>query len=494
VVLERFNPAARLVIGIAQDVAREDHSPQIGTDHLLLALTVSPGTDASRALGLLGVSESEVRKRVRSKGRWHRPSPPHIPFAQELRQVIRAGVAWATGRGDLDISSEHLLLWLVYNPQSAGGRILTDLAVSLNSARDALAEVAGAGQSAEELPDAPQVATGPYPLRRANSNPDPLGVGATEESMRSVMRVDVPPDRAWPLLSSPYVWALSSRGCVMFDVAGQDELWLLAGEFPGSRGLAPQCLVFETSVTPAEMELKLSGRLREPLGFALSVVPRGRGACDVCVSCTVAVVRNIAAQAAMKRELDEWLRVICNVLVGRSPWPTGEIPPELLRAWTTERRIEQPVTRGAAVLIDAEPDTVWNVLHSTWVPAIEGWPSIICSGYVPGAPVGAVGEMQYGVFRRANGSPHGFVDVVIQYEDRQSVVTQDISPWSDRTSYRLSAEGGRSRLEITREWPGAKLVVNTEDAMTELLDSPRKLLDAYKTHIESSTRGAETSA
>jgi hypothetical protein len=195
----------------------------------------------------------------------------------------------------------------------------------------------------------------------------------------------------------------------------------------------------------------------------------------------------------MKRELDEWLHAICKVLEGRSPWPTGDIPPKLLRAWSTERRIEQPVTKSAAVLIDAEPDTVWNVLRSTWRPAIEGWPPQICSGYVPGAPVGAVGEMRYGVFRRADGSPGGFVDVVIQCEDRQSVVTQDISPWNDRTGYRLSAEGGKTRLEI-REWPGATVVADTEDVVTQLLDSPRKLLDAYKTHIESSTRGAEEPA
>jgi len=496
VVLERFNPAARTVIRIAQDVARQDRSQLIGTDHLLVALTVSLGTDASRALALLGVFEAEVRKRVKSKGRWHRLSPPHIPFAPELYQVIKAGAAWADGRGDLDISSEHLLLWLVYQPQSAGGRILTDLGVSLNSARNALAEVAGSGQSAEELRDGAQVADGPYPVRRANSAPDRQDVGAADASMRSVMRVDIPPDQAWPLLSSPHVWALSPRGCVMFDVAGPDQMWLLAGQLPGSLGHSPWCVVFETSMTPARMELKLSGRLREPLGFTLSVVPRGRGACDVCVSWTVTAMPGPSpgAQAAMKRELDKWLLAICSVLEGRSPWPAGDIPPELRRAWTAERRIEQPVSKSAAVLIDAEPDTVWNVLHSTWKPALEGWPPRICSGYVPGTPVGAVGEMRYGVFRHADGSHGGFVDVVIQYEDRQSVVTQDISPWSDRTSYRLSADGGGSRLEITREWPGALLVATTEDAVTQLLDSPHELLDAYKTHIESSTRGSDEPA
>jgi hypothetical protein len=273
----------------------------------------------------------------------------------------------------------------------------------------------------------------------------------------------------------------------MFDVPGPGQLRLLVGDSPGRRGHVPQCLVLETSMTPARMELKLSSRLPKPLSFTLSVVPRGRGVSEVSVSymVTAAPSLNIGGQAAMKRELDEWLRAICNVMVGRSPQPTGDISPKLLRAWTTGRRIEQPVARSAAVLIDAAPDTVWNVLHSTWQPAIEGWPPWICTGYVPGAPVGAIGEMQYGVFRRADGSPGGFVDVAIQYEDQQSIVTQDISPWSDRTSYRISAEGGKSRLEVTREWASVTLVVNTEDTVTKFLESPRKILDAYKAHIES---------
>jgi len=492
VVLERLNPAAHTVIGVAQDMARENRSPLIDTDHLLLALTVLRGTDASRALAALGVSEAEVRKRMKRKGRWHRPSPPHIPFAPELRQVIRAGAAWGTDRGDLDIGSEHLLLALVAHPQPAGGRILTDLGVSPNSARNALAEVAGSGQSAEELRDAAQGAAGSYAVRRASSEPDRHGADAAEVSMRSVMRVDIPPDRAWPVLSSPQVWALS-HGCVMFDVPGPGQLWLLAGEFPGSRNLGPRCLVFETSVTPAQMELKLSGRFPLPIGFTLSVVPRGRDQSDLSVTCALGGVRSfsIGPQAAIKRELDKWLRAIANVVVGRSPRPTGEVPPKLLHAWTTERRIEQPVTKSAAVLIRAQPDKVWNVLRSAWTPAVEGWPTGICSGYVPGAPVGAVGEMQYGVFRRADGSPGGFVDVVIQYEDGQSVVTQDISPWSDRTTYRLSAEAGASRLEMTSQWPGAMLMVNTEESITQLLNAPRRHLDAYKTHIEPSARGTE---
>jgi hypothetical protein len=489
VVLERFNPATRAVIVIAQDIARKGRSRVIDTDHLLLALTASLGTDSSRALALLGVFEGEVRKRVEGKPGGHRPSPPHIPFSPELKQVIRAGVAWANDHGHVDISSDHLLIGLAYHPQSAGGRILADLGVSSKSARNALAAVAGSGQPGEEVRDAAQVAT-EYAARRANSARYRQSVGAADASVRSAARVDSSPDRAWALLSSPQVWALSPRGCVMFDVPGPDQLWFLAGEVPGSLGQGPQCPVFEVSMTPARMELKLSARVPERLGFTVSVAAQRRGSSEISVSRTVPVRRGRsgrAAEAKIERELDEWLQVICNVLEGRSSWPGGETPPKLLQTWTTERRIEQPVTKSAAVLIDAELAAVWNVLRSTRKPVIDGWPPQICSGYVPGAPIGAVGEMQYGVLRGARGSPSGFVDVVIQCEDRQSVVTQDIRPWNDRTSCRLSSEAGKTRLEMTKEWPGATVAAYAADNATKLLEHPRKLLDAYKTHIESST-------
>ncbi len=490
-VFERFSPAAQTVIVRAQDVARGDRSHEIGTDHLLLALTESPGTDASRALALLRVSEPEVRKRLERKGRTRRSPPPHIPLSPELKLVISAAVAWANDHGDLEISSEHLLRGLVYHPRSAGGRILTDLGVSLGSARSALAQVTEAAQPAEELPDAAQVATGTQAASRAGSAPRRQAAGAADSSIRSVIRVASPADQAWSLVSSPQVWALSPRGCIMFEVPGPDQLWLLAGELPGSRGLAPQCQVFEASTTPSRMELKLSARLRGPISFTFSVVPRRNGSADIIVTRAAIAVRgnSAAANVAAVRELDKWLRAIGNVLEGRSPRPTGEIPPRLFRAWTTERRIEQPVTKTAVVLIDAEPDAVWSVLQSAWQPTLEGWPPWICSGYVPGAPVGAIGEMRYGLYRRADGSPGSFVDVVIRYEDRHSTVMQDISPWSDRTSYRLTEAEGKSRLEITREWPAVALAARTEDYATKLLDSPGMLLDAYKTHIESTSRG-----
>lgn len=496
VVIDRFNPAARIVLVIAQDEARKNRSSLMDTDHLLVALTVSLGSDSSRALALLGVSEAQVRKQVDNKRGRRRTSPPHIPFSPELKQVIRAGETWANDHGEPHIGSEHLLLGLVQHPLSAGGRILTDLGVSLSSAQDALAKAAESGQPAAELRDVARVPTGPYAVPRAASKWR-RRAAAAETSVRSVMRVDSPPELAWSLLSSPHVWALNPRGCVMFDAPGPDQpLWLLAGHLPGNPGVGEQCRVFEPSTTPTRMELELLPGARDPLRFTLSVVPRSGGSSDISVTRTRPLPRDRGrgngAEAAMKlmtRELDEWLSVIRDVLEGRNPSPAGEIPPQLLRAWTAERRIEQQVTKSAAVLIDAEPDAVWDVLHSTWSPAVEGWPPVVCAGNVPGAPLGAVGEMQYVVFRRRDGSLVGSVDVVIGYEERRTLVFQDISSWGGRNRYQLSAEPGKSRLEVTCEWPGAKLAVNTGANAARLLESPGKFLDGYKTYIESRTRG-----
>jgi hypothetical protein len=485
-VFERFNPGARAVIVMSQEVARKQQSSLIDSGHLLLALTLSLGTDSSRALALLGVSEAEVRKRVERRAGGRRPSPSHIPFAPELKQVLVSAATWAKGYGDPDVTSDHLLLGLFRHPESAGARMLTELGVSLAMARKALADVAGSGQEPEELRDAAQAATSPYALARARGDTDQPRRRAAEASTRSTLRVDSPPDRAWSLLSSPHVWALSPRGCVMFEVAGLDQLWFLAGAVPGGIGDA-QCLVFETSATPDRMELTLSARVREPLRFTLAVVPGRRGSSELRVTRTITAAppRKPVSTPAMQRQLDEWLRAIGKVLEGRAPWPAGEIPPNVLSAWTSERRIEQPVSKSAAVLIDADQETVWNVLNRPSAPAIEGSPSAICSGYVPGARVGGVGEAHYLVFRQADGSHRGRVHVLIRYEELQLAVIQDIMPGYGQASYRLSVEAGKTRLELTQVWPGATLATSTGTSVARILEFPRKAVDAYKAHIES---------
>lgn len=61
---ERFTRAARDTVKLAQVEARQLQHPQVGTEHLLLALLADESTPAARALAAQGVTAATVRAEI----------------------------------------------------------------------------------------------------------------------------------------------------------------------------------------------------------------------------------------------------------------------------------------------------------------------------------------------------------------------------------------------------------------------------------------------
>jgi len=138
-VFERFTSPARHVIARSQELAREGRCRRIDTHHLLVALAAEEGTDSSRALEYLGISEAELRARAGQYGKRHwRASPAHIPLAERTKEAIRAALREADRRGDPELRSGDLLAGLAGNEHCAAGRILADLGVGREAARAAV--------------------------------------------------------------------------------------------------------------------------------------------------------------------------------------------------------------------------------------------------------------------------------------------------------------------------------------------------------------------
>lgn len=144
---ERFTDEARRVVVVAQEEAREAHSPEIGPQHLLLALGVvaGPGSDALRASGTelgrlrdavlavaddalddcalaaVGIDLSAVREKVEaafgagalSARRHRRRKDGHLPFAGESKRALEQALRAALRLGDRSLDSRHLLLGLL---------------------------------------------------------------------------------------------------------------------------------------------------------------------------------------------------------------------------------------------------------------------------------------------------------------------------------------------------------------------------------------------
>ena len=154
---ERFTKAARRVVVLAQEDARERRDPAIDTGHVLRALFAAPddpavltlealggrgadvvadlerreslrpgsaadGPDAT-ALAALGIDLDEVRRRAeeafgpgaldRRRGRSRRRLGGHIPFSTDAKTALALALREAVGLGHDHIGTEHVLLGML---------------------------------------------------------------------------------------------------------------------------------------------------------------------------------------------------------------------------------------------------------------------------------------------------------------------------------------------------------------------------------------------
>ncbi|WP_454851985.1 Clp protease N-terminal domain-containing protein [Promicromonospora soli] len=178
---ERFTKDARSAVVDAQLVAREAHSDQIDTRHVLVALAETPGPartalsdggvdvaalvaqargkieagDAldADALAAVGIDLDEVTRRTEATfgkgaltraGRVLRGRRKHIPFTADAKKSLELALREAIRLGSKEINGGHLLLGMT-RAESPARSILSDAGADLERVRQ-LAE--GAGEAA----------------------------------------------------------------------------------------------------------------------------------------------------------------------------------------------------------------------------------------------------------------------------------------------------------------------------------------------------------
>ena len=139
---ERFTERARQVIVLAQEEARTLHHNYIGTEHLLLGLLREADGVAARVLGTLEVNLEEVRGEVaRIVGEGEHESQGQIPFTPRAKKVLELALREALSLGHNYIGTEHILLGLMRESEGVAARILNDLDVDADRARQEVMRV-----------------------------------------------------------------------------------------------------------------------------------------------------------------------------------------------------------------------------------------------------------------------------------------------------------------------------------------------------------------
>ncbi|MFC5268212.1 Clp protease N-terminal domain-containing protein [Kribbella qitaiheensis] len=114
VMFEKFSDAARQVVVLAQEQARELHHHYIGTEHLLLGLLEENVGIAAQVLAGCGITAPAVRKFVEETvGRGEDESCGFVPFTPRAKKVMELSHKESLKLGSDHIGTEHLLLGLI---------------------------------------------------------------------------------------------------------------------------------------------------------------------------------------------------------------------------------------------------------------------------------------------------------------------------------------------------------------------------------------------
>ena len=158
---KRFTENAQKVILIAQEEAKRLNHDYVGTEHILLGLSALEGTVSNKILTGLGVTFRKVRLEIEKMvgigdtimllG--------EIPFTPRAKKVLEFSVEESQMLGTDHIGTEHILLGLIREEEGMASRILENLGLNLDAARDSTLNFIGdaePGDLTEDLTDLPQ--------------------------------------------------------------------------------------------------------------------------------------------------------------------------------------------------------------------------------------------------------------------------------------------------------------------------------------------------
>ncbi|MBD8070981.1 ATP-dependent protease ATP-binding subunit ClpC [Bacillus sp. PS06] len=143
----RFTERAQKVLALAQEEAVRLGHNNIGTEHILLGLIREGEGIAAKALVALGLGPEKIQKEVEALiGRGHDASQT-IHYTPRAKKVIELSMDEARKLGHSYVGTEHILLGLIREGEGVAARVLNNLGVSLNKARQQVLQLLGSNES-----------------------------------------------------------------------------------------------------------------------------------------------------------------------------------------------------------------------------------------------------------------------------------------------------------------------------------------------------------
>ena len=132
---DRFTERARGVLASAHEVAERLQKDQIGTEHVLYAMTLDQFSAAGRVLRELGVEPRRVKEIIERENTERRSTAINIVISSDTKEVLRTASEHANRMGEDRVGTAHLLLALANYRKGPGFDLLEQFGISSRQVR-----------------------------------------------------------------------------------------------------------------------------------------------------------------------------------------------------------------------------------------------------------------------------------------------------------------------------------------------------------------------
>ncbi|ANZ67372.1 ATP-dependent Clp protease ATP-binding subunit [Secundilactobacillus paracollinoides] len=149
-----FTPSAKSVLALAQEQAKYFKHQAVGTEHLLLALTIEKNGIANKVLQQFSISEDDVREEIERFTGYgtlgNVDKDTYLLYSPKAKDMLSVAGDEAKRIGSTKIGTEHILLALLSDETILSSRILMNLNIDLAQARKVIMRKLGVSETQDK--------------------------------------------------------------------------------------------------------------------------------------------------------------------------------------------------------------------------------------------------------------------------------------------------------------------------------------------------------
>ncbi|MBL8879582.1 MAG: hypothetical protein JNG88_10730 [Phycisphaerales bacterium] len=141
---QHLDPDAKAIVDLSNQLAHDDGIEFVGTEHILMAIIRHEKGAGARVLRDYGLTEDRVRATLEAIMQAQKEDTwvfGRLPGSPHFRNVMALAIDEATQMESGSIGSEHLLLALLREKDSAAYQVLTRLGVTLAGCRERVLKI-----------------------------------------------------------------------------------------------------------------------------------------------------------------------------------------------------------------------------------------------------------------------------------------------------------------------------------------------------------------